>query len=40
MMLHRMSILGLGRMPHIASTMVDEKGVRLIQEWIAQLPAE
>ncbi|MDA1314566.1 MAG: PQQ-dependent sugar dehydrogenase [Acidobacteria bacterium] len=40
MMLHRMRILGLGRMPHIASTLVDEKAVRLIQEWIAQLPAD
>ncbi len=39
MMLHRMRILGLGRMPHIASGVVDEQGVRLIEEWIAQLPA-
>ena len=38
MMLHRMQILGLGRMPHIASTMVDQDGVALIREWIEQLP--
>jgi uncharacterized repeat protein (TIGR03806 family) len=40
MMLHRMRILGLGRMPHIASRMVDGQGVRLIEEWIAQLPTD
>jgi hypothetical protein len=39
MMLHRMEILGLGRMPHIASGMVDQHGVELIREWIDQLPA-
>jgi hypothetical protein len=25
-------------MPHIASNVVDEKGVKLIGEWIRQLP--
>ena len=39
MMLHRMEILGLGRMPHIASGMVDQHGVELIREWIDQLSA-
>jgi hypothetical protein len=36
----RMSKLGLGRMPHVASTVVDEKGVKLIHDWIKQLPAK
>jgi hypothetical protein len=35
---HRMGILGLGRMPHVASLAVDEKAVRLIRDWIKQLP--
>jgi len=33
-----MNKLGLGRMPHIASSLVDVKGVNLIREWIKQLP--
>jgi hypothetical protein len=33
-----MTRLGLGRMPHIASQMVDDRGTKLIQEWIKQLP--
>ncbi len=38
-MLHyRMTRLGLGRMPHIASNVVDEPAVKLIYEWIKQLP--
>jgi uncharacterized repeat protein (TIGR03806 family) len=36
----RMSRLGLGRMPHVASNVVDEKGVRLIRDWIKQLREE
>ena len=40
MLLHRMQILGLGRMPHIASSMVHEDGVELIRQWIENLPAE
>jgi hypothetical protein len=35
---HRMTRLGLGRMPHVASNMVDEEAVKLIGEWIKQLP--
>jgi uncharacterized repeat protein (TIGR03806 family) len=31
---HRMTRLGLGRMPHIASTVVDEQAVALIKKWI------
>jgi uncharacterized repeat protein (TIGR03806 family) len=34
MIYHRMTRLGLGRMPHIASNMVDEDGVKLIHDWI------
>jgi hypothetical protein len=38
LVLHRMQILGLGRMPHIASKVVDREGVELIKAWIEQLP--
>jgi uncharacterized repeat protein (TIGR03806 family) len=38
MMHHRMTRLGLGRMPHIASNVVDEEAVKLIGDWIRQLP--
>ena len=34
MLYHRMTRTGLGRMPHIASNVVDEEGVKLIGEWI------
>jgi uncharacterized repeat protein (TIGR03806 family) len=34
---HRMTRLGLGRMPHIASNVVDEEAVKLIRDWIKQL---
>jgi uncharacterized repeat protein (TIGR03806 family) len=39
LMLARMTRRGLGQMPHIATNLVDEKGVQLIREWIDQLPA-
>jgi putative heme-binding domain-containing protein len=35
---YRMSKLGPGRMPRIGSGVVDEAGVKLIHDWIAQLP--
>jgi putative heme-binding domain-containing protein len=35
---YRISKLGRGRMPHIGSEIVDEQGVRLIHDWIRQLP--
>jgi uncharacterized repeat protein (TIGR03806 family) len=38
LMLHRMTITGLGRMPHVASSVVDEKGVALIRQWIKEMP--
>jgi uncharacterized repeat protein (TIGR03806 family) len=34
MIYHRMTRLGLGRMPHIASHVVDEPAVKLIGDWI------
>jgi putative heme-binding domain-containing protein len=35
---YRMAKLGPGRMPHIGSAEVDERGLRLIHDWITQLP--
>jgi uncharacterized repeat protein (TIGR03806 family) len=35
---HRMTRLGLGRMPHIASTVVDDLGAKLIADWIKAMP--
>jgi putative heme-binding domain-containing protein len=35
---YRMSKLGAGRMPHIGSEIVDEDGLRLMHQWISQLP--
>jgi uncharacterized repeat protein (TIGR03806 family) len=34
---HRMRKLGLGRMPHVASNVVDEEAAKLIEEWIRQI---
>ena len=39
-LLHRMTLTGLGRMPHIGSRVVDEQGVRLVRDWILQLPRQ
>src|SRR5207248_8063426 len=36
---YRVSKLGGGRMPHIGSEIVDDEGVRLLHDWIRQLPA-
>ncbi len=38
MILHRMKKIGLGRMPHIASNIVDAEAVELIERWIRELP--
>jgi uncharacterized repeat protein (TIGR03806 family) len=35
---YRMSKTGGGRMPHIGSELVDDDGVRLMHDWIRQLP--
>lgn len=37
MIYHRMSHLGLGHMPHVASTVLHEEAVKLIREWIAEM---
>jgi hypothetical protein len=34
----RMQRTGLGRMPHIASTVVDEPALKLLTEWIRNMP--
>jgi hypothetical protein len=33
MVLHRMKLLGLGRMPHVASSVVDGRAVQLVHDW-------
>src|SRR3989442_15956446 len=37
-LLYRIAKLGHGRMPYAGSELVDEKAVRLIHDWIRQLP--
>jgi mono/diheme cytochrome c family protein len=37
MLLHRMELTGLGRMPHVASHKLDDEGIALIREWISTL---
>jgi uncharacterized repeat protein (TIGR03806 family) len=36
---YRLSKWGRGRMPHVGSNLHDERGLDLIYDWIAQLPA-
>lgn len=36
---YRMTKVGLGRMPHIGSNVVDEKGAKLVYEWIKRVKA-
>jgi uncharacterized repeat protein (TIGR03806 family) len=38
LVLQRMNKLGLGRMPHVASNMIDREGVDLMREWIERMP--
>lgn len=38
MIYHRMTKLGLGRMPHVASNVVDTEGAALLKAWIEGLP--
>jgi hypothetical protein len=33
----RMNMLGLGRMPHVASNVVDKEGAEVVREWIAKM---
>jgi uncharacterized repeat protein (TIGR03806 family) len=37
LVLYRMNKLGLGRMPHVASNVVDTDGAALIREWIEKM---
>jgi len=34
---YRMNKIGLGRMPHVGSNLVDEQGTKLVTDWIRQL---
>jgi putative heme-binding domain-containing protein len=36
---YRMAKIGRGRMPYLGSSVVDQRGLRLIHDWIAGLPA-
>jgi uncharacterized repeat protein (TIGR03806 family) len=36
----RMTMTGLGRMPHIGSRVVDEVGVKLVHDWIKAMPVK
>lgn len=36
-LLHRMNITGLGRMPHISSRVVHESATRIVHDWIKQM---
>lgn len=40
MILHRMQLTGLGRMPHVASTVVDRAAVDLVRAWLKDLADE
>lgn len=37
LVLHRMNKLGLGRMPHVASNVVDAEGAGIVREWISKM---
>ncbi|HVX63436.1 MAG TPA: hypothetical protein VHC19_22640, partial [Pirellulales bacterium] len=37
---YRMAKLGLGRMPHVASSVLDAEALEIIRDWIEQLPGE
>ncbi len=37
MIYHRITKLGLGRMPHVASNVIDEQSAKMLREWIAGL---
>jgi uncharacterized repeat protein (TIGR03806 family) len=36
--LHRMGVVGTGRMPPLASSVVDQVGMKVLRRWIEQLP--
>lgn len=35
---YRMAKLGRGHMPHLGSQVIDEQGLKLIRDWISQMP--
>ena len=37
LLLHRMKLKGLGRMPHVASSIVHEEAIKVIEQWIRSL---
>jgi uncharacterized repeat protein (TIGR03806 family) len=37
---YRMNRIGLGRMPHIGSRVVDDQGVKLVHDWIKEMTAK
>lgn len=39
-LLHRMNMTGLGRMPHIGSRVVHDSAVKLVGEWIGGMPTK
>ncbi len=39
-MYYRMSKLGRGHMPHLGSEVIDDRGLRLMHDWISQLPGK
>ena len=39
-LLHRMQLLGLGRMPHVASGIVDDEGATIVRNWIRAMDVE
>lgn len=38
MLLHRMKLEGEGHMPHIGARVNDREGIKIIEEWIKQIP--
>jgi hypothetical protein len=40
MIYHRMTKLGLGRMPHVASSVIDDTALKMLAEWIGKLPKD
>ncbi len=39
-MYYRMAKLGRGHMPHLGSELIDDRGLRLMHDWISQLPGK
>jgi putative heme-binding domain-containing protein len=39
-MYYRMAKVGRGHMPHLGSELIDDRGLRLVHDWITQLPTK